>query len=91
MGATAEKVADRYDVSREMQDNFAAESQRRAAIAIKNGLFEDDIVGVDRPRDNPFLVDEHPRPNTTVETLARLRPVFAKGGLGYRRQLVGNQ
>ncbi len=80
MGATAEKVADRYDITREMQDEFAAESQRRAAIAIKDGLFEDDIVGVDRPRDNPFLVDEHPRPNTTVETLARLRPVFAKGG-----------
>ncbi|MCE2527416.1 MAG: thiolase family protein [Actinomycetia bacterium] len=80
MGATAEKVADRYDISRDMQDKFAAESQRRAAIAIKNGLFEDDIVGVDRPKDNPFLVDEHPRPNTTVEKLARLRPVFAKGG-----------
>ena len=80
MGVTAEKVAERYDVSREEQDRFAAESQRRAAIAIKNGLFEQDIVGVDRPKDNPFLVDEHPRPNTTVETLARLRPVFAKGG-----------
>ena len=80
MGVTAERVAERYDVSREEQDRFAAESQRRAAIAIKNGLFEQDIVGVDRPKDNPFLVDEHPRPNTTVETLARLRPVFAKGG-----------
>ena len=80
MGVTAEKVADRYDVSRQEQDRFAAESQRRASIAIKNGLFEEDIVGVDRPKDNPFLVDEHPRPNTTVETLARLRPVFAKGG-----------
>ncbi len=80
MGVTAEKVAERYDVSREEQDRFAAESQRRAAVAITNGLFEEDIVGVDRPKDNPFLVDEHPRPNTTVETLARLRPVFAKGG-----------
>ena len=80
MGVTAEKVAERYDVSRQEQDRFAAESQRRAAVAIKNGLFEEDIVGVERPKDNPFLVDEHPRPNTTVETLARLRPVFAKGG-----------
>ncbi len=80
MGVTAERVAERYDVSRREQDKFAAESQHRAAVAIKNGLFEEDIVGVDRPRDNPFLVDEHPRPNTTVETLARLRPVFAKGG-----------
>ena len=80
MGVTAEKVAERYDVSRQEQDRFAAESQRRAAVAIKDGLFEEDIVGVERPKDNPFLVDEHPRPNTTVETLARLRPVFAKGG-----------
>jgi len=80
MGATAEKVAERYGVSREDQDRFAAESQRRAAIAIKDGLFEEDIVGVDRPKDTPFLVDEHPRPNTTVERLARLRPVFQKGG-----------
>ncbi len=80
MGVTAEKVAERYDVSRQEQDRFAAESQRRAAVAIKDGLFDGDIVGVERPKDNPFLVDEHPRPNTTVETLARLRPVFAKGG-----------
>ena len=80
MGVTAEKVAERYDVSRQEQDRFAAESQRRASVAIKNGLFDGDIVGVERPKDNPFLVDEHPRPNTTVETLARLRPVFAKGG-----------
>ena len=80
MGVTAERVAERYDVSRPEQDKFAAQSQHRAAVAIKNGLFEEDIVGVDRPRDNPFLVDEHPKPNTTVETLARLRPVFAKGG-----------
>ncbi len=81
MGATAEKVAERYDVSRSEQDRLAAESQRRAALAIKNGHFADDIVGVDLPKNNPpFLADEHPRPNTTVETLARLRPVFAKGG-----------
>ncbi len=80
MGATAEKVAERYNVSREEQDRFAAESQRRAAIAIKDGHFEDDIVAVNRPKDSPFMVDEHPRPNTTLERLARLRPVFKKGG-----------
>ena len=80
MGATAEKVAERYGVSREDQDRFAAESQRRAAIAIKDVHFEQEIVVVDRPKDTPFLVDEHPRPNTTVERLARLRPVFQKGG-----------
>ncbi len=80
MGVTAERVAERYNVSRQAQDTFAAESQYRAAIAIKNGHFEDEIVAVDRPKDLPFLVDEHPRPNTTAERLARLRPVFQKNG-----------
>jgi len=80
MGMTAERVAERYNVSREEQDNFAAESQYRAAVAIKDGHFTDQIVGVDLPKDDPFLVDEHPRPNTTAESLARLRPVFLKGG-----------
>ena len=80
MGVTAERVAERYDVSRREQDRFAAESQYRAAIAIKEGQFTDEIVGVDRPKDDPFLVDEHPRPNTTEESLARLRPVFVKDG-----------
>ena len=80
MGVTAEKVAERYDVSRREQDRFAAESQYRAAIAIKEGHFEDQIVGVDRPKDDPFLVDEHPRPSTTEESLARLRPVFVRDG-----------
>ena len=80
MGVTAEKVAERYGVSRQEQDRFAAESQHRAAIAIKEGQFEDQIVGVDLPKDDPFLVDEHPRPATTTESLARLRPVFVKDG-----------
>ena len=80
MGVTAERVAERYGVSRREQDRFAAESQHRAAIAIKEGQFEEEIVGVDRPKDDPFLVDEHPRPNTTEESLARLRPVFVKDG-----------
>lgn len=80
MGSTAEKVAERYNVSRRDQDRFAAESQRRAAAAIEDGHFEDEIVGVERPGKAPFLVDEHPRPNTTEESLARLRPVFVKDG-----------
>ena len=80
MGSTAEKVAERYDVSRREQDRFAAESQRRAAAAIEDGHFEDEIVEVERPGKAPFSVDEHPRPNTTEESLARLRPVFVKDG-----------
>lgn len=80
MGVTAEKVAERYNVGRGEQDRFAAQSQHRAAAAIKEGHFEDEIVGVERPREEPFLVDEHPRPNTTEESLARLRPVFVKDG-----------
>ena len=80
MGVTAEKVAERYNVSRQEQDRFAAESQHRAAVAIKEGQFEEQIVGVDLPKDDPFLVDEHPRPATTADSLARLRPVFVKDG-----------
>ena len=80
MGSTAEKVAERYDVSRREQDRFAAESQRRAAAAIEEGHFEDEIVEVEPPGKAPFSVDEHPRPNTTEESLARLRPVFVKDG-----------
>ncbi len=80
MGSTAEKVAERYNVSRREQDRFAAESQRRAVAAIEDGHFAEEIVGVERPGKAPFLVDEHPRPGTTEESLARLRPVFVKDG-----------
>ncbi len=80
MGVTAERVAERYEVSRSEQDRFAAESQHRAAVAVKEGHFTDQIVGVDIAEDDPFLLDEHPRPSTTEESLARLRPVFVKNG-----------
>ena len=84
MGATAEKVADRYGVSREAQDKFAAESQRRAAVAIAEGRFKDQIVPVSIPRrkGDPLVadLDEHPRPGTTAESLARLKPAFRDGG-----------
>ena len=84
MGATAEKVADRYGVSREAQDKFAAESQRRAAVAIAEGRFKDQIVPVSIPqrKGDPLLadLDEHPRPGTTAESLARLKPAFRDGG-----------
>jgi acetyl-CoA C-acetyltransferase len=84
MGATAEKVADRYGVSREAQDKFAAESQRRAAAAIAEGRFKDQIVPIAIPqkKGEPIVaqVDEHPRPATTVESLGRLKPAFREGG-----------
>jgi acetyl-CoA C-acetyltransferase len=84
MGATAEKVADRYGVSREAQDKFAAESQRRAAAAIAEGRFEDQIVPVAIPqkKGDPMIAkaDEHPRPGTTLESLGRLKPAFREGG-----------
>jgi acetyl-CoA C-acetyltransferase len=84
MGATAEKVADRYGVSRQAQDAFAAESQRRAAAAIAQGRFNDQIVPVAIPqkKGDPVIaqLDEHPRPNTTVESLGRLKPAFREGG-----------
>src|SRR5207245_7868606 len=81
---TAEKVADRYGVSREAQDKFAAESQRRAAAAISEGRFKDQIVPVAIPqkKGDPIVADtdEHPRPNTTIESLGRLKPAFREGG-----------
>jgi 3-oxoadipyl-CoA thiolase len=84
MGETAENVAQRYDISREDQDVFAAESQRRAAVAIADGLFRDEIVPVVVPgpngQDVVVATDEHPRPGTTVEVLARLKPAFRDEG-----------
>src|SRR3954470_12298347 len=74
MGMTAEEVASRFDVSREEQDAFAAESQRRAAAAIQSGAFRDEIVPVPIPqrKGEPvlFSVDEYPRAGSTAEKLA---------------------
>ena len=84
MGCTAEKVADRYQVSRQSQDAFAAESQRRTAAAIAAQRFEDQIVAVEIPqrKGDPIVmkVDEHPRPGTSEEQLSRLKPAFREGG-----------
>ena len=84
MGNTAEQVATCYKVSRAEQDVFAAESQRRAGDAIKNGAFKAEIVPVDIPNrkgDSTHVdTDEYPRPGTTVEKLAALKPAFAKDG-----------
>jgi acetyl-CoA C-acetyltransferase len=83
MGVTAENVAVRNQVSREAQDKLSAESHRRAAQAIAEGRFREQIVPVEiRSRKGPqmFDTDEHPRAETTEESLAQLRPVFRKDG-----------
>jgi 3-oxoadipyl-CoA thiolase len=84
MGETAEVVAERCDITREAQDRFAHESQRRAAAAIAAGRFDDEIVPVlvPVPKSEPtlFTTDEHPRPDTTLEALAKLKPAFKKDG-----------
>ena len=81
MGVTAERVAERYGVSREEQDGFAARSQVRAAAAIAAGHFDAEIAPLLPPRAaEPFARDEHPRPGTTPETLAKLKPVFQENG-----------
>ena len=76
MGETAENLAERYAISREDQDAFAAESHRRAACAD----FSNEIVAVPRGKEAPLSVDEGPRADSTVEKLAGLRPAFRKGG-----------
>jgi len=84
MGITAEEVASRYNVSRADQDAFAAESQRRAARAIADGRFKEEIVPVAVPqrKGDPLMVDtdEYPRADTTVEKLAGLKPAFKRDG-----------
>jgi len=83
MGITAENVAKKYGISREDQDALAAESHRRAGLAVDHGYFRAQVVPVDIQfkRDKvPFEVDESPRPGTTAEKLSGLRPVFDKQG-----------
>lgn len=84
MGETAENVAERFNISREHQDLFALESQKRAGAALSQGLFKEQIVPVPVPRAKGgpvlFSQDEHPRPDTTLEGLAKLKPVFREGG-----------
>ncbi|GAB4423283.1 MAG: thiolase family protein [Chloroflexi bacterium OHK40] len=86
LGVTAEIVAERHGVRREAQDAFALESQRRAAAAQAAGRFADELVPVSVPaarKGQPptiFAADEHPRPETTLEALAGLRPAFVEGG-----------
>jgi acetyl-CoA acetyltransferase family protein len=84
LGETAECVADDWSVSRPRQDAFALESQQRTAAAMSAGRFDGQLVPVTIPqrKGDPVVVarDEHPRPETTAEGLAKLRPAFRDGG-----------
>jgi 3-oxoadipyl-CoA thiolase len=84
MGETGENVAERYGISREDQDAFALESHRRAVAATEAGRLDDEIVTVDapQPKGEPVTVhsDEGPRPDTSLERLASLKPAFREGG-----------
>lgn len=87
MGHTAERVAQRFEVSREAQDAFAVASHEKALAAIEAGRLKDELVPVaarvftdGKPGTAEFAVDECPRAGTTVEVLGKLRPVFAKNG-----------
>jgi acetyl-CoA C-acetyltransferase len=84
MGITAENLVERYGISREDQDAFAAESQARAAAAIREGRFKAEIVPVPVPQKKGEVklvdTDEHPRPDATRESLANLKPAFKKDG-----------
>jgi acetyl-CoA C-acetyltransferase len=84
MGITAENIAEKYGISRETQDEFAQRSQANAGAAIESGAFADEIFDIEIPqrKGDPvvFNVDEHPRPQTKMEGLAKLRPAFKRDG-----------
>jgi len=84
MGVTAETLATDFGISRQQQDAFAAESQAKTAAAMSGGAFADEIVPVLVPQRKgepvAFEHDEHPRPDTTAEALAKLKPAFRKNG-----------
>jgi len=84
MGETAENIYDKWNISRELQDQFAYESHQKAVAAHERGLFKDEIIPVEIPqkKGDPLVLnrDEGPRADTTVEKLATLKPAFRKGG-----------
>lgn len=84
MGITAENVAARYGITREDQDRFALDSQMKTKAAMEAGKFKDEIVPLEVPQKKGpaviFDTDEYPKPNTTMETLAKLKPAFKKDG-----------
>ena len=83
MGITAENIAEQYNITREEQDEFALSSQKKAAAAIENNQFANEIVPIvikTRREEIIFDTDEYVRPNATLESLAKLRPAFKKDG-----------
>jgi acetyl-CoA C-acetyltransferase len=84
MGETAERLAEKYNLSRREQDEYALSSQMKAKKAIEEGKFKDEIISVEigdeKGREAVVTTDEHPRPDTTLEKLARLSPVFKENG-----------
>ena len=83
MGITAENIAQQYNITREEQDEFALRSQKKAALAIENNLFTEEIAPIiirTRREEISFNTDEFVRANTTLESLAQLRPAFKKDG-----------
>jgi acetyl-CoA C-acetyltransferase len=83
MGTTAENVAERWQITREQQDEFATASQNKAEAAMKSGRFKDEIVPVKittRKGETIVDMDEHPKAGTTLESLQKLRPAFSKTG-----------
>ena len=84
MGITAENVAEQYGITREDQDSFALQSQKRAVVAVESGRFKEEIIPVEIPqrRGEPlvFDMDEFPRKDVSLEGLSKLRPAFQKDG-----------
>lgn len=84
MGITAENIAQKYGITRAEQDNFAYDSQMKNAKAVENGKFNDEIVSINIPQkkdnDIKFIKDEHPRPDTSLEKLSKLKPAFKENG-----------
>ena len=84
MGQTAENLCERYDITREEQDEFAARSQQKAAAAIETGKFKDEIIAIEIPQRKGdaiiFNTDEYVRASSTVEKLGKLRPAFKRDG-----------
>lgn len=84
MGITAENICEKWGLTREELDEFAANSQQKACAAIESGAFKDEIVPVEVKKKKETVIfdtDEGPRPGTTMETLAKLRPAFKKDGI----------
>src|SRR5699024_5332765 len=81
---TAENLAEKYDISRQEQDEYAFRSQQRMAEAVEKGKYNDQIIPISVPRrkQDPLVFDqdEHPRPNSTLEGMGKLRPAFKKDG-----------